>query len=92
MPADGGTAVVLVNSDASTGVNATVDIAAAVSSASAVYLRGGALDATTGITLGQAAVTQAGTWSPQPPYTLATAGTTLTLPIPAASAVLITVR
>jgi len=52
-------------------------------------LRGGALDATTGITLGQAAVTAAGTWSPQAPYTLPATGNTVTLPVPAASAVLI---
>ena len=90
--ADGGTAVVVVNSDANTGMNATIDIGAPVASASALYLRGGALDATTGVTLGQATVTADGTWSPQAPYGLPAAGTTVTLPIPAASAVLVSAR
>ena len=43
-PADGSTAVVLVNGEASTGVNATVDIGAPVSSATAIYLRGRVAD------------------------------------------------
>jgi hypothetical protein len=87
--ADGTTTVVLVNSEASTGVNATVDVGAAITAASAMYLRGPSLTSTTGITFGEAPVTAAGAWSPKPAYTLAHAGTTLTVPVPAASAVLI---
>jgi hypothetical protein len=92
LPGDGSTSVVLVNSDASTGVNASVDVAASVSSASALYLRGGSLTATTGITLGQAAVNPDGSWAPKPAYALSHTGTILTVPVPAASAVLITAR
>jgi len=88
----GETFVVVVNSDASNGVNATVNVGTAVSSASAVYLRGASLTATSGVTLGQAPVTADGTWSPAAPYTLTGTGTTLAVPIPAASAVLITAR
>jgi hypothetical protein len=90
--ADGTTNVVLVNSEASTGVNATVDVGAALSSASAIYLRGPSLASTSGVTLGEAAVTATGTWNPKPAYTLGHGGTTLTVPVPAASAVLITCR
>jgi len=90
--ADGGTSVVVVNCDASNGVEATVDVAAPVTGASAIYLRGASLSATGGITLGEAPVDPDGTWSPKPSYTLAHTGTTLTVPVPAASAVLITAR
>jgi hypothetical protein len=86
------TAVVLVNSEASTGIDATVDVGSAVSSASAIYLRGSSLTATTGVTLGEAPVTADGAWSPKAPYTLTHTGTTLKVPVPAASAVLITVH
>ena len=89
-PADGSTAVVLVNSEASTGVNATVDIGAPVTSASAIYLRGASLTATTGVTLAEAPVTPAGAWSPKAPYSLSHTGNTVTVPVPFASAVLVT--
>jgi hypothetical protein len=91
-PADGVTKVILVNFEATTGVNATVDLGAAVASASAIYLRGTSLTSTTGVTLADAPVTATGTWAPKPPYTLARSGTTLTVPVPAASAVLITAQ
>ena len=91
-PGDGSTVVVVVNGEASTGVNATVDIGAAVSGATAVYLRGSSLTATTGVTFGGAPVNPDGTWAPKAPYTLSHSGNTLTVPIPAASAVLITAR
>jgi hypothetical protein len=73
-------------------VSATVDVGSAVSSATAMYLRGPSLTSTTGVTLGEAAVTATGTWMPKALYTLNHTGNTLTVPVPAASAVLITVR
>jgi hypothetical protein len=88
--ADGGNKVVLVNLEATTGVNATVDLGRAVTSASAIYLRGPSLTSTTGVTLGEVAITAAGDWSPKPPYTLTRSGTTISVPVPSASAVLIT--
>jgi hypothetical protein len=91
-PADGSTVVVIVNGEESNGVNATVDVGAAVSDATAVYLRGPSLTSTSGVTLGEASVNPSGTWSPKAPFTLAHTGNTLTVPVPAASAVLITVR
>lgn len=91
-PADGSTVVAIVNAEASTGVNATIDIGSAVSTATAIYLRGSSLTATSGVTLGEAPVTPSGTWTPKAPYTLTHAGNIVTVPVPAASAVLITVR
>ena len=91
-PADGSTQVVLVNFEASTGVNATVDIGSAVTTTSALYLRGASLTATSGVTLGESPISAAGAWTPQPAYTPAHSGTTITVPVPASSAVLITAR
>ena len=53
---------------------------------------GSSLMATTGVTLGEAPVTPDGTWTPKPPYTPTHSGTTCTVPLPAASAVLLTAR
>lgn len=89
---DGTTKLVLVNSEASTGVNATVDAGGAVASASAIYLRGPSLTSLTGVTLSEAPVTPEGTWSPKPAYTLKPNGATFTVPVPAASAVLISLH
>jgi hypothetical protein len=47
---------------------------------------------TTSVTLADAPVTPAGVWTPKAPYTLTRSGTTVTVPVPAASAVLITVK
>ncbi len=91
-PANGSTVVVIVNAEASTGVNATVDVGMAVSSATATYLRGPSLTSTTGVTLGDAAVTATGSWTPKAPYTLSHSGNTVIVPVPAASAVLVTVQ
>ena len=88
-PSDGSTRMVLVNTDASSSVNASVDLGAAVSTASAVYLRGPSLTATTGVTLAEATVTPQGGWVPKPPYALKHAGNVITVPLPPASAVLV---
>jgi hypothetical protein len=90
--ADGSTRVVLVNSDATNGVNASVDVGAPVTSASAVFLRGASLTAITGVTLAGAPVTPQGAWNPMPAFTLAHAGNLVTVPVPAASAALLSVR
>ena len=47
---------------------------------------------TSGVTLGEAPVTADGTWTPKAPYTPSYSGNTVTVPVPAASAVLLTVR
>ena len=68
-PQNGSTVVVIVNSEASKGVNATVDLGAAVSSATAVYLRGPSLTATSGVTLGEALVDPTAPRAPRAPFT-----------------------
>jgi len=88
-PSAGGTRIILVNSDAKSGVDASIDIGTAVANASATYLRGPSLTALTGVTLAEAPVTATGTWAPKPGYTLAHTGNVISVPVPAASAVLI---
>jgi hypothetical protein len=87
--AAGGASIVLVNKDATSGVQASVDVGATVASASAVYLLGSALTATMGVTLAGASVAPTGAWTRAPPFALAVAGRIVSVTVPAASAVLV---
>jgi hypothetical protein len=87
--ADGSTNVVLVNKDATNGVNATVDIGAAVTEADATYLQAPSLASTTGVTFAGAGVTPAGSWNPNPPFALPAAGNAVRVLVPPASAVIV---
>jgi hypothetical protein len=93
--ANGFTSVVLNNRNASSSVNATVNLGAAVSSASAIYLQGtpaGNLTAAAGnVTLAGAQVTPAGVWNRNPPYVQTTSGNTVSVYVPSASAALVRV-
>jgi hypothetical protein len=93
--ANGFTSVVLDNKSATMAVSATVNIGAAVSSASAIYLQGtpgGSLTAPAGsVTLAGATVSTAGVWNRNPPYTQTTSGNTVSVYVPAASAALVRV-
>jgi hypothetical protein len=93
--ADGWTSVVLDNKNATTGVDAMVDLGAAVTSASAIYLEGtpaGSLTASaTDITLAGARVTAAGGWNCNPPYIQTTSGNAVSVYVPPASAALVRV-
>ena len=91
-PGDGSTNVVLVNKDASNGVNALVDIGAPVAAATGAYLLAPALDATTDVTFSGASITPTGNWSPQVPYNLPVSGTVVMVDVPAAAAVLVRAR
>ena len=92
--ANGLTSVVLDNK-ATSGVNATMDLGAAVTSASAIYLQGtpaGSLTAAAGsVTLAGAQVTAAGVWNNNAPYIQTTSGTTVSVYVPPASAALVRV-
>jgi hypothetical protein len=92
---DGFTSVVLNNRNASSGVNATVDLGSAVSSASAIYLQGtpaGDLTAAAGnVTLAGAQVSVAGGWPRHAPYIQTTSGNTVSVYVPPASAALVRV-
>jgi hypothetical protein len=93
--ASGFTSVVLNNRNASSGVNATVDLGSAVSSASAIYLQGtpaGNLTAAAGsVTIAGAQVTVAGAWARNPPYIQTTSGNNVSVYVPPASAALVRV-
>jgi hypothetical protein len=77
------------------GVNATVDLGSAVSSASAIYLQGtpaGNLTAAAGsVTIAGAQVTVAGAWARNPPYIQTTSGNNVSVYVPPASAALVRV-
>jgi hypothetical protein len=88
-PGDGSTNLVLVNKDATMGVNASVDVGAAVTAATAVYLQAPSLTSKTGVTFAGAGVTPGGTWSPLPPYDLPVKGNIVTVVLPPASATLV---
>ena len=90
--ADGSTNVILVDKDATTGVNASVDVGVAVTTATATYLRAPSLTSTTGVTFAGAGVTSAGAWSRQAPYSLASSGNVVSVVVPPASAVLVQAR
>ncbi len=91
--ASGFTGIVLVNKNATNGVNATVNVGAPVSSASAIYLQGtpaGSLSAAaSAVTLAGAPVTTSGTWNRTPPYAQAVSGNSVSVYVPAASAAVV---
>jgi hypothetical protein len=93
--ANGFTSVVLNNRNASSGVNATVDLGAAVSSASAIYLQGtsagGLTTAAGSVTLAGAQVSVAGAWPRNPPYIQTVSGNNVSVYVPPASAALVRV-
>jgi hypothetical protein len=93
--ANGFTSVVLNNRNASSGVNATVNLGAAVSSASVIYLEGtpaGNLTAAPGnVTLAGAQVSVAGDWPRNPPYVQTVSGNSVSVYVPPASAALVRV-
>jgi hypothetical protein len=93
--ADGSTSVVLNNKNATTGVQVTVDAGTAVTSASAIYLQGapGSLTApASSVTLAGAHVTPQGTWARNAPFIQSTAGNTVSVFVPPASAALVRVK
>jgi hypothetical protein len=90
--ADGSTSVVLDNKDSTNGVQATVDVGAAVGSSSAIYLQGpspASLTSMSGITIAGAGITPTGVWNRNPPYALKTSGNTVSVLVPPASAALV---
>jgi hypothetical protein len=89
--ADGATNVVLVNKDVS-GVQTTIDMGAPVSSASAIYLLAPNLTATTGITLAGSPIMPNGIWNTSKPFKQSVMGNTVSVLVPATSAVLVHVK
>jgi hypothetical protein len=93
--ANGFTSVVLNNKNASSGVNATVNLGSPLGSASAIYLQGTPANSLSvggaGVTLAEAQVSASGVWNRKPPYIQATAGNTVSVYVPPASAALVRV-
>ena len=87
--ADGGLNVVLMNKDATSGVSMNVATGIAAGSFDPMWLRGSALSATTGQTLGGVGIGNDGSWTPQPQAPLSASGGLLSVPLPPASAVLL---
>jgi hypothetical protein len=87
--AGGGTNIVVVSKDASSGVHAAIDVGAPITTAGVLYLQGPSLDATSGVTLGSAGIDPSGSFSPTGPIPLTVSGTTVTVDVPAASAAII---
>jgi hypothetical protein len=94
--ADGSKSVVLVNKSGSTGVQATINLGSAVTSASAIFLQGtpaGSLNApSNAVTLAGSAVTPAGVWNRGVPFTQSTSGSTVSVFVPPATAALVRVQ
>ena len=92
---NGFTSVVLNNRNASSGVNATVNLGSAVSSASAIYLEAtpaGSLTPPAGnVTLAGAKVSVSGDWPRNAPYIQTVSGDSVSVYVPAASAALVRV-
>ena len=84
-------AVALVNTDGEAEIEITIDMGAAVQSATAEWLTGPALDATTGVTFAGAAVGIDGSWTPGPAIPQLVSGPRIATTVAAASAGLITV-
>ena len=91
--ANGFTSVVLNNRSASSAVSATVNLGAAVGSASAIYLQGtGSLTTAAGsVTLAGAKVSVAGDWPRSAPFIQTVSGNNISVYVPAASAALVRV-
>jgi hypothetical protein len=90
--ADGSTNVVLVNKDNTRGTAVDLDIGKNAAAAFAVFLAGPSVLATSGVTFAGASISSTGQWSPAPAWTLPITGQSVSIVVPAASAVLIQVR
>jgi hypothetical protein len=90
--ADGSTNIALNNKDTTSAVTVTLSVGKTPSSASAVFLTGPSLLATTGVTFAGAAISATGAWAPAPAWTLPISGSTISIVVPPASAALVHVQ
>jgi hypothetical protein len=91
-PSDGTINVVLDNKDTTNGVAAIVNAGRTVSSATAVFLEGPSILATSGVTFAGSAISPAGEWTPMPAWTLPITGETASIIVPPATAVIVHVN
>jgi len=86
---DGATYLAILNKDPVNAAVTTVALGAGASRATALVLAGSGLYATTGTTLSGAMVANSGAWTPDPEQVIAVNGSTLTVSVPAATALLL---
>jgi hypothetical protein len=86
---DGSTNIVLDNKEATSNIQASVDVGAAVTVASAIALQGPSLTSTSGLTIAGAGISPEGQWNGNPPYSLSATGNVVNVMVPAATAVLV---
>ena len=86
---DGSTSLMFTNKDAR-AVAVTVDLGKPASKATAYALTAPSLDASTGLTFGGSPIALDGSWSPSKALVTPVRGSTISLTIPSASAVLVT--
>jgi hypothetical protein len=89
---DGSLCVCLINKEPRGAVRVSIAPGGRVAGASVLRLTGPSIDATAGITLGGAAVDDAGQWRPSRRESLDVGGGVLALDLPAASAALVDLR
>jgi hypothetical protein len=89
---DGSLRVCLINKESQGSIRASIAPGRPFASASLLRLTGPAIDATTDITLGGAAVDDAGHWKPARRESLDVAGSAVVLEVPASSAALVELR
>ena len=94
--ADNSTSLVLNNKNGTTGVQVTVDLGSAVTSASAIYLQSTTPSLPTApsdtVVIAGAGVTKTGTWARNAPFIQSTSGNTATVFVPPASAALVRIQ
>jgi len=88
---NGTTYVVIVNKDATNTAVATIGLGAPATRAQPLALTGTGLSATSGTTLGGTAVASTGAWSPLATPPIVFSGTSLTVNVPPASALLLAI-
>lgn len=90
---DGSYGVILANRDRQKALAATLTLPSAVSQASSLLLTAPTLDATSGFTLGGAAVGLDGSWAPTSNMSFSgAAGNTMSISVPAGSAQIVMVK
>ena len=90
--ADGAVWITIINKDLARSANIELALPDGITTAEALRLTAPSVQSKTDATLAGAQVAPDGTWSPRDPEKISVANTTATLPVPAASAVLVRLR
>ena len=88
--ADGHLRLTIINKDQALSATVNINTTRSYSSATALSLLAPSINATSGITLGGAAIASDGTWTPTTPTSVPVSGANSSITVPAGSAVVIT--